>query len=252
LTSPGFAPRRRAPSLDDPPTTPHAYDDEFDGLTLDPKWTRSSGGTFDDITPIDPYAAFATGHRTSLNGYRPSWWMVQGSSTGGTVLLYQSVVLPTDCFIWARCSFNCRYSAVTNNDTDVELGLWEDVAGLPSANNRVYMHLNETDTNTIQAQGGRVTAGVDASTLTRNLGPQSVGVDSLCQTACYVGIQKLGTTYHTMLGQPNGNWTILASQVHAGTLPYLMINLTTVGSAAPGCMITGCDFIRFLVGRYLP
>jgi hypothetical protein len=239
-----------APSLDDPPAVPHAYDDEFDSVSLDPKWTRA-GGTFDDITPIDPYASFASGHRTSHNGYRPSWWMVQGS-TAQTVLLYQSVVLPTDCFMWARCSFNFRYSAVTNNDTDVELGLWEDVAGSPSANNRVYMHLNETDANTIQAQGGRVTASVDASTLTRNLGPQAPGTDSLCQTACYIGIQKIGTTYHTMLAQPNGNWTILASQVHAGTLTYLMINLTNVSSAAPGNMIMGCDFVRFLVGRALP
>ena len=251
LTFPGFAPRRRAFSLDEKPTTPHAYDDEFEGSVLDPKWIRLSGGTFDNISSIDPYASFATGHRTSLS-YRKSWYMVQGSSTGGTVLLYQPVILPTDCFVWARLGFNFRYSAVVGNDTDVELGLWGDLAGVPDGNNRAYVYLNETDTNTIQVEAGRVTASVGAATTMLNVGPQSVGTDSLCQAAAYVGIQKLGTTYHFYAGQPNGNWTILASQTHAGALPWLALALTNTSAAAPGNMLMGCDFVRFFAGRYLP
>lgn len=252
LISPGFVPRRYAPSLDDPPASPHAYDDEFDGVSLDPKWTRLSGGAFDDASAIDPYASFTVGHRTSHNGYRPSWYMVQGSSTGGTVLIYQAVTLPTDCFVWARLSFNFRYTTTVNNDTDVELGLWGDLVGLPDGNNRAYIYLNETDANTVQVEAGRVTAAATAATTMFDVGPQSVGVDSLCQTAAYVGIQKIGTTYNFFAGQPNGNWTSLTSQTHAGALPWLVLALTNASNAAPGNMLMGCDFVRFVSGRYLP
>ena len=249
LTFPGYAPRRRAFSLDEKPTTPHAYDDEFEGSVLDPKWTRS--GTFDDISGIDPYAAFAAGHRTSLNSYRRSWYMAQ-PATGGGLGFYQAVSLPTDCFVWGRFSFNFRYNATVDNDSSVSLNLMADLAGAPDPNNRVYMHLNECDTNTVQAQGGRVTAGVDASTLTRNLGPQSVGIDSLCQPACYVGIQKIGTTFTSFLGFPDGNWISLTAQTSAVALVWMTLGLGNTSSATPGNMIVGCDFVRFYAGRYLP
>jgi hypothetical protein len=249
LTSPGFAPRRYAPSLDDPPSSPHAYDDEFDGVSLDPKWTRA--GTFDDISAIDPYASFAGGHRTSLS-YRQSWYMMQSAAAGGGASLYQSVILPTDCFIWARLSFNVRYSATVDNDSSVGIGLYADLSGSPDPNNRVYLYLNESDANTVQGQGGRVTAAVDASTLTLDVGPQTAGTDSLCQPACYIGIQKIGTTFNFFLGFPNGSWTSLTSQTSAVSLVYLILTFANTSSTAPGNMVAGCDFVRFLSGKYLP
>jgi len=251
LVTPGYAPRRRAYSLDTKPTSPHAYDDEFDVSSLDAKWTRTTTLSFDDSTAIDPYSGFTSGHRSSINSYRKSWYMWQPSNTT-FARVYQSVTLPTDCFVWARFSFNCRYSAVVNNDASVSIGFHANAAGVPSANDNVYLYLNEADTDVVQVQAGRTTGGADSSTVTKDVGPQSVGTDSLSQVACYVGIQKISTTWNYWVGWPNGHWIFCASQTQASTMAFLALTFLNGSTASPGNMIIGCDFVRFLSGRYLP
>lgn len=251
----GFPKPSRAYSLDTVPSSPHAYDDEFDAAVLDAKWTRR--GTPDDVNAIDPYAAFAspTGWRWSLNSFRKSWYMVQPDTRSGanlTARLTQPVTLPTDCFMWARLSFNARYNAMTANDARVGILFLASSAGLPDDNNRVYMYLNISAANTCIAKGGRTTAGATAETSTKNVGPQSVGTDSLSQAACYVGIQKIGTTYYFLLGWPNGNWNILTSQTQASTMAFLGIDFINGGTTTPGNMIVGIDFVRFFAGRIIP
>ncbi len=253
----GFAPRSRAVSLDTPPTTPHAYDDEFDGVALDAKWTRSAAPNSppNDATAIDRYASFAAGGwRWSLNSLRKSWYMVQGDASSTRGMLYQAVTLPTDCFVWARFSLNFRYSVVAANDIRVGLALEANLAGVPDGNNRAYTYGNIPSAgNVIRAQGGRNQAAAAAITTTGNVGPQAAGTDSLCQPACYVAIQKIGTTYTSMLGYPNGNWIILAAQTYTGTaLTWLVLEWMNTSSAAPGNMVVGFDFVRFFAGRYLP
>jgi len=154
--------------------------------------------------------------------------------------------------MWARASFNFRYSATVDNDCAIGIEFRADSGGLPDGSNRVYLYLNETDTNTIQCQAGRQTAGVDSSTLTFDLGPQTAGTDSLLQTACYIGIQKIGTTFNFFLGQPGGNWTQLTSQTSAVSLVYLQLSMGNVSTTTPGNMLMGFDFLRFYAGRYLP
>ena len=112
--------------------------------------------------------------------------------------------------------------------------------------------LSESDLNTVQVQAGRTTAGVDASTTTFDVGPQTAGTDSLIQSKCYIGIQKIGTTFSFFAGEPNGNWVALTSQTQASSLVWLQASFTNLSSIAPGNMLMGCDFIRFYAGRYLP
>lgn len=253
--TPGYAPRRRAFSLDEKPAVPHAYDDEFEGSVLDPKWTRAvTAGIFNDLTAIDPYAGFlaAAGGRSSVNSYRKSWYMAQPGATQ-QFRIRQTVSLPTDCFIWGRFSFNFRYNtAATDNDSIVSIQLLADTAGSPDENNQVFMHMNDGGVNAMQAHAGRLQAGVPASTTTQDVGPQTVGTDSLCQPICYAGIQKLNTTYNFYVGMPNGNWIALASQTQTSTLVYLTMTFGNAMTTTPGNMVLGCDFIRFRTGRYLP
>ncbi len=251
----GYAPRKRAASLDDAPSSPHAYDDEFNvGSALNVKWSRR--GNWNDATAIDPYASFSspTGGRWSHNGFRPSWLMVQpdtSSGTGNSAEIYQSVSLPSECFAWARMSFNIRYNAVVANDARVGLSFHADSSG-PDDNNRALIFLNLPGTNTVVCSAGRVQAGVSVTTTSKNVGPQSLGVDSLCQGACYIGIQKLSTTYNFFLGHPNGNWNILASQTLSATIAFMTLTFINASTASPGNMLVGCDFVRFKSGRGLP
>lgn len=252
---PGYPTRARAFSLDTPPASPHAYDDEFDAGSLDAKWTRM--GTVDNVNAIDQYAAFASpaGWRWSMNSFRKSWFMVQPDTRSGanlTARLTQAVTLPTDCFMWARMSFNARYNAMTANDSRVGILFLASSAGLPDDNNRAFMYLNLSGTNTVVATGGCTSAGAAASSSTKNVGPQTVGTDSLSQAACYVGIQKISTTYQFLLGWPNGNWNILASQTLAATMAFIGVDFINGGTTTPGNMIMGLDFLRFYAGRIIP
>ncbi len=245
---PALARRHRSPTLDTPPTSPHAYDDEFESVALDAKWTRSSSPAWDDVNAIDPYAQFVTGARSSHNSYRPSWYMVQAPGAAASIsAIYQPVTLAADCFVWARLSFTARFNTMSNNDGDVELALLTDVAGAPSETGKAFTFLNESGVNTVTALGGSTTS----SSSHQSVGPAG-GISTGIQTACYVGIQKNGTTYHSWLGWPNGNWVHLHSSVLATSLTWLWVRFTNGGTTYPGNCFAGVDFVRYRAGLHLP
>lgn len=245
-----FVPRR-APSLYDLPASPSAWDDEFSSASLDPKWTVAADtGTFDNSSAIDAYAGFATGHRSSYNNYRKSWYMFQPAPTG-MIFLQQAITFPTDCFIWARGSFGYRYSTQPNNDHSIGLLLGQLVSGTISTTNQVYCLLNESDANTVQSQGGGVTSGADTSSVSVDVGTQAAD-QCLTQHFEFFGIQKLGTTYHSFVATATGNWFHLRSFVFAGTVDNLAIRIGAVGTTNPGNMILGIDFVRIVTGKFLP
>ncbi len=235
--------------MDDPPDSPHAYDDEFNSVSLDPKWNLYT--PIDPVNHIHPYASVVGSARVSHNNYRQSWLMAQPvpNVVWG---VFQAVTLPTNCFAWARMSFNTRFNAVSNNEADLALRFCADAGGFPDSLNCVHMNLNESDANTVLAKGGKAVAGVGTASATRNVGPQTVGTDSLIQDACYVGIQKLGTTYNFGLGWENGNWLWLTPQTSAATYVWLEVVFVNITSNAPGSLIMGCDFVRFKDGAELP
>lgn len=240
--------------MDDAPGAPSIYDDEFNAGSLDPKWT-SVTGIIDPINTIHPFALVATRTRVSFNSYRKSWMMVQPPANV-PFGIYQTGTLPTDYCVWARMSFNTRYNAVSNNDADLAIHLLADNGGVPDTNNLIYMNLNESDANQNFARNGRIVAGVSTiASTTRNVGPQTAGLDSLMQNACYILIQKIGTTYHCALGEPSGNWMWLTSQTVAAFTPawigLVFGNVVSSGNGA-GTMIMGVDFLRLISGKALP
>lgn len=239
-----------APTMDDPPTSPHAYDDEFEGPTLDPKWTIHSVNPIDTVNPVQLNAIAAGKTRMSFD-YRPGWLMVQ-PVVNDQVNFDQPVTLSTNCTVFARMSFYQRFSGVTNNDTSFGIALVADSGGSPDELNFVAMKLNESDGNTVQGEGSRTLAGVAAQSVSRNVGPQSLGLDSLIQNACYVLLHKTGTTYNFGLGQPDGNWMWLTPQTHASSMVWLRFLFHNVNTAAPGSLIMGIKFIRYYDGLYLP
>jgi hypothetical protein len=261
--------RRRLVTLDEKPVSPNALDDEFESTTLDPKWTRFSGndwtgggpaGTFDDVTAIDPYAALATGAgaRSSHNSYRKSWYMLQPEADAAHVVrIFQTVTLPTDCFIWARMSFNFRYNAQAASDASLALQLTPlDSSGgslLPDFRNQISVQLNHSAAaSAVRARAAVVAASVVTETSMGDVGAQTVGTDSKCQTLQYVGIQKLGTAYRHFAGFANGHWMFLRASTLATTITAISFGFVNAVSTAPGNMIMGVDFLRVVSGRFLP
>lgn len=246
-----FTPRKAA-SLNDKPSSPSSYDDEFESASIDPKWSLvASSGSFVG-TDIDPYAAFTSGHRSSHNSYRKSWWMFQPASGLGGTYAYQTVSLPSECFIWARFSFNFRYVAQVQDDINCGLLLSTLASGVPSGANCIWCYLNRSVTNGIRAQGGKIVAGVVTGNVSGDVGAQSAGTDCLSQPLEFVGVQKINDDYHCFVGTGTGNWVHLASVNYTGTVDTLTLSANCGSTAAPGNMIMGCDFVRVKTGRFLP
>jgi hypothetical protein len=261
LITPGTIARPgRVDSLDDPPPVGYpflvdggAYDDEFNtGAALDPKWTKN-GTTFAfSANAIDPYWTGTGETREDHNVRRPSWYLLQ-VPPGAADIRQGGVNFPVACFLWARISFTHRYNGVVNNDSTCQIGMYADLAGAPDPQNRAYVMLNEGETNIIQAQAGIINAGVDASNVTGNTGPQSVGTDSKLQDFCYVGIQRRTLSYDFWVGMPNSHWVRFTPRSSSGWTPsWIVFAVGNSTSAAPGNMILGIDFIRLRSERHLP
>jgi hypothetical protein len=226
-----------------------AHDDEFDNDVLDPSWIRTGSGTFDDVTPISPFTSFTgTGSRWSLNGVqsggRPSWYTVQ-IDVPGVPTIRKPIAFPTDCFIWTRISFSYLNAGQTNNDSTMAMVFIE-----PTSNDQIYIHLNESDTNTVQVEFARIFGGVGASiAVTNNVGGAGT---TKGQVGHVVGIQKLGTVYHAWVMSAAGNWLHVGSATHTGVAPTHAQLAANSATTSPGNWIVGFDFFRFRTGRLLP
>lgn len=252
VSATNYRARARAAMLDDKPLVPHAYDDEFENGTLDAKWVRAGAVVaFDDTKAIDPYAGFATEHRSSVHSYRPSWLMVQPASVGSFAYT-EAVTLPSECFVWARLSFNMRIGTNADNDHELGLVLCADSGGAADFNNRVGTYLNESAAAVAHTWGHKVVGGAFTVANGLDLVPGSNANSVWAQPFCYVGIQKISTTYHLAVGNTAGHWMWFASQTHASTMAWLGIAGGNASTASPGNMIHGCDFIRYKAGRFLP
>jgi len=228
------------------PEISHPLDDEFDaGTSLNPAWSLTSGAL--SATPIDPYAAFATGGmRMNYNDRRPNWLMLQPDSSGTESTLTKDISsLPTDYAVWMHGFFNHRLTAAVNNDFTfgLTLGLstWDD-------NNRVTIFLNESDVGVIQLEFLKKIAGVVTSVgVTANISPTD--------HTPFEGvlIQKIGTTFHGWAITNNGSCVHMGSTTAALTIARGGFFASNASSSAPGCAIVGVDFIRFVNGTtYLP
>lgn len=252
LITPG--PSIQAASPIDPPLVASAYDDEFDGTTLDPSWTKL--GTYDNSNRINPYLGFTSGGcRTSLNGSLPigtsgyirnSWMFFQPDSTQSAVSIQKLITLPSECFVWVRMCFAFRNSSQTDNDATVGFG-FHDSTGFDNA---VDVDLNESDASTVQLQVTSWTSGTASIVAnSNNIGGANVAVGQFAHT---VGIQKLNTTYHFWALSAAGNWLHIGSTTHATTFDRVKLFANNATNGAPGNMVMGFDFFRFKTGRYLP
>lgn len=225
------------------PSAPTQWDDEFEGTSLDPKWTRI--GTFSSVAALDPLdTTSGTTHFESLNSHRKSWLMAQAapSNTTHTEGYEQNIsALPSECFIWCRTSISTRRTTNSSGDGQSSLCLYDSVTGINQ--NRLIGGF----TGSGRSLGFiSVVAGVST-----NLGVVGDFLGESCPIE-YMGIQKLTNTYHCWVSTFSGNWIWAGSATFAVGLDRARLSFANNSNASPGRLISGFDFFRVLAQRKLP
>lgn len=231
-----------------PPSTPHAYDDEFEASTL-VGWTGVQNitdgvaGSF-SYGAIDAYdTAFTTGDviRVNVNdSVRPSWLQVQVPARSKEYLIYKAITMPTNLLVVSRMKFNMKIS-VPNNDAPVSIQLVESTGGVPTDAKRVVCYLNESDSS-CQAQCQQV----NSSGTTLGI-VNTTNVSSQGQALEYAAIHKIGSTFHVWVGTASGNWIWMSSFSGLDFTPN-MVGISAgwnTSTASPGVAVVAWDFVRF-------
>jgi hypothetical protein len=231
-------------SLATAPATAHAWDVEFDSGSLPSGWAIDTGNS---VGAPDVYSTLTTADkfRHSLNTWRPSWLMFQPTNT--QALIYPvgrgSLTFPSNIFVWARLSVMAkRGTVVATTNNQASLGLQLSADGTTTNSTRIW--INETETGGFTAQFDVVNAGVITATNDLAVIGTASTQDRIHHYE-YVGIQKLGTTYHGWLFTDAGNPFYMGSGTMATSLGHAQIICSDGGTSSPGSALMGVDFIRF-------
>lgn len=220
------------------PRTPHAWDEEFDGDGSLP------AGWSENFTPssseVDATAGFSSGGiRRSINGWRKSCYAIQHDSVSTLAYLYKAVTLPTDIFFWSRGTFSYRHGG-TNNDARTTLRIWADSGGSPSGTDYASFHFQESDTS-VSIQIYIIEGG--SNTYNRTLTNQ--GTTGQGQYYEYLGIQKIGSTYHFWAFTGNGHMFYAGNKTLSFTPGHVGFDFDNTSTAGSGNSISTVDFLRF-------
>lgn len=230
----GTVPGIGAWSLAEPPASPHALDDEFDGA-VNGSWSWWNTHSADDI---DPYAAFSTGGlRTDLVSRR-SWLRLQPPNDGSWYGRHVALTLPTNCAIWARLQYAWRRSGVVSDDGNIWIGFYASVAGVPDPDNCMIAFPCEAD------------AGSSGYQMTRyKLGVASALSGGFYENAQAVLVQKIGNNYTGWVLSECGH-SCIGTLVWDGSavLDRLALGCMNNSSAAPGNIVLGADYVRVYAG----
>lgn len=225
------------------PVSPTVDDVEFESTTMPSGW--SDVGT--DDGNIDVYSTLATASHKRQSFHtncRPSWYMCQPTSNANFVGIMRSYTPPTNVLIWARLSMNSTASAsIADNDRSAALALLPAAAAGVPGNDSIQMYINESDSNTFQAQVLVVEGG---STSLTAVTEDSAVTNSFPLQPEYIAIHKISTTYHFWCGTTNGGWYWMGSRAYAGVaVDTLCLIGTNAAATNPAPKVWGCDFIRF-------
>lgn len=233
-----------APWLVKPPPTPSQWDDEFEATSLASKWTPF--GTWTQTLPLDPYFITSDSiYRYNIHSERKSWLMVQPAIPQAFEGLTQSLVgLPTNCFLLARVSVNVRSTTITDGDGEFFLRVFNGAAG--AGPNSMLLGFDTF---------GSILEGFLRETF------NSVGTNlGLVRTYFndpfpleYVGLQKIGSTWHGWVGTASGHWVWLGSRVFASdNFDTVILAFNNQVVTSPGRMLVGCDYFRVISGKGPP
>jgi len=232
-----------------PPAVPSAWDDEFDGAVLDPKWTQT--GTFDFTVPPQIGASFTAGNiRCSLTR-RKSWLRVQPPASGSmSHALYQYPIgsgseIPDGRYM-VRLGGTHRYATVgTFPEATYRLEL------LASTGTQGNFSIYWQD----PAQGGGITAIVQEASVDRQIRHYGgdKGFEMRWSYLCF--IKKSGVYTGWCRGE-NGTWGHLFTHTYpsygGGTVDRVRMGFGNRLTTDPGNMEMEIDFFRYSAETELP
>jgi hypothetical protein len=230
-----------------PPASPHSDDDEFDDSTIDAAWEvyNHGGSAVGSISSgtVDAYDnSFNSGNAVRANQHdvRKSWLMLQPPASSNIFTVAKTVTLATNELVMARLRLPQRQAVDGANEHMIGLGLYETVSSHADRDDCVEMFLSYRAATAERAYFHRIVSGTPAGAT------NTTDVDEQGQALEYVAIHKIGTTYHGWVGTAAGNWIYMGSQSFSGTIAYAGFTLQNVAVTAPGALVSGVDFIRFL------
>ena len=194
--------------IDRPPVSADAVNDEFNGTTLDAKWTvvnRSSG-------TVSLTAAGGNGYDLTT---RPGWLLMQ-PDTGGYVQLRQDYTLPDGSSVVA-CVAPCvsvnGQSGITDNQLDCGIAVSDDSGAWHNGNYATVHFDAEVDGFRIYGGGGLGGDGSIVSGNGRSVPTADTG-NMLIARRLYFRILRSSLDYYTMFSCDGEIW-----------LPYKKITL---------------------------
>lgn len=219
-------------TFDTPPSSPSAYDDEFDVTTIDAGWTLTAGL---DAGAINPTATLATDAVYDLTSW-PGYLLFQGHNAATTTYtMTKSITLDTSCtlffFILAQSRGATGGAAAVSAADEATIGVRLD---------------NDGDTNEyvefeLRSPGGA--APVPRFNVSNNGVVTTISAGA--RGAAYVAIWKSTNTYHCAVMAADGNTQYYGSTAKTGvtTLNRLMLRFTTADESPS--LIQGISFVRY-------
>lgn len=224
----------RRPSWDNPPSSPHAYDDEFDISTLDAKWTlAATAGSF-VAGSLDYAAAPSTDTIYDLSTI-PGWLAIQSGSTSlAEATLTQSYTPSTNSTLFARFGWQSR-DVGTNGEGNFYVRL------LASGDTNEYVFFGVTRGTLNSALFGGVS---NNGVLTRVL---SANVENATPTgSAYIAMWKKSDTYHFGMSiGSSGIFSYLGSVTKTGVTAFDSLQIVYTTDNQSPAMVEGVDFIRY-------
>jgi hypothetical protein len=225
-----------------PPAVPHADDEEFTSAPSGTWVTRGrAGGSVTPITMtvggVDPYTTYAwpTG-RVEYNTRRASWMHIQIPSDETLFMKQPGGGISTNCFLYARIGSLFRGTA-QDTSSAFGVGMAADLSGAPDLLNSLYVGLGN-NSGLRCWQGRKITAGAELQIGRTNQLYSSEEYE-------YVGLHKIGTTYHFWAFSEHLGRVWFGSTTFAPTVQWLGFFVGALWSAVvPGTAVHCADFLR--------
>lgn len=225
----------RRPSWDNPPSSPHAYDDEFDSGTLDAKWTIYSTGT------TNPAVAGTIDYTASLTtpiidvATVPSIMMIQSDNSSSKPMgIYQSYSPSTDATFFTKiCNQNINISTNGHSQIGIVLSVSSDtneliIAGMnhDGAGIRPFIYVENNGAGTL----------LQAAAYT----------DTLIAPTAYIVIWKKSNVYHSAWGSDqSGVFSYLGNVTKTGVTTFDRVGYRFLTATNTPSVIEGIDFFRY-------
>ena len=233
------------------PEFPNAFDDEFDGFTLDPKWTIEGNLV---ATAVSLDAAVAAGDLRLSVGQRPSWIRFQAGLLTGPPADHLGIhfepdpgnELPDGTY-WCRYAPSWRRVTQVNGDCTVLLCLADGSSTSQWRDEWIGYGINldpgEAQRELKIQEGGGDTTVAESTTLHER-----------GEAHEYLALIKTGLSFQAWSASAAGSWQRRATGTYGGggVIDSLGLRVGNNTSVDPGSAIQAFDFIRYRADGQLP